>query len=195
MSKVRSFAEITPNLPFTECDFYDLYRTTFENTELGRMKTVLPLHEMLRNYGLTHESLQPKRGRKSYFTPEGKVALMFLKMHRRLFGVDVKKIGGDTSYAGTVNRDLCKKNGIQTSFVKREKSSKDKTKDVVRREFARVRATAMEGSFGTQKEHYSMRMIKARKKATELLYIFFGIHTANVVQLAGWLPDLQLAAG
>lgn len=118
-----------------------------------------------------------------------------IKMHRRLFGVDMKKIGGDTSYAGTVNRDLCKKNGIQTSFVKREKSSKDKTKDVVRREFARVRATAMEGSSSTQKEHYSMRMIKARKKATEILYIFFGIHTANVVQLAGWLPDLQLAAG
>ena len=31
----------------------------------------------------------------------------------RLFGVDAK-IGGDTGYAGTANRDLCKELGIQT---------------------------------------------------------------------------------
>ena len=43
----------------------------------------------------------------------------------------------------------------------------------------------MEGSFGTQKEHYAMRRIKARKKKTEILYIFFGIHTANAVHLGG----------
>ena len=38
----------------------------------------------------------------------------------------------------------------------------------------------MEGSFGTQKEHYDLRRVKARTKRTEILYIF-GIHTANVV--------------
>ena len=52
-------------------------------------------------------------------------------------------------------------------------------------ELARVRATAMEGSFGTQKEHYDLKRIKARTKNAEILYIFFGIHTANVVQLLG----------
>ena len=50
-------------------------------------------------------------------------------------------------------------------------------------ELARVRATRMEGSFGTQKEHYGLKRIKARTKLTEILYIFFGIHTANAVQL------------
>ena len=44
----------------------------------------------------------------------------------------------------------------------------------VRKELARVRATAMEGSFGTQKEHYDLRRVKARTKLTEILYIFFG---------------------
>ena len=29
-----------------------------------------------------------------------------------------------------------------------------------------------------------MRRIKARKKVTEILYIFFGIHTANAVHMA-----------
>ena len=51
-----------------------------------------------------------------------------VKMHKRLFGVDVKKIGGDTGYAGTANRDFCKENGIQTSFVKRGRPSQT-TKD------------------------------------------------------------------
>ena len=64
-------------------------------------------------------------------------------------------------------------------------------RDFVRAELARVRATTMEGSSGTQKEHYDLKRVRARKKATEILYIFFGIHTAIVVNLAG----RQLATG
>ena len=115
-----------------------------------------------------------------------------VKMHRRLFGVDVKRIGGDACYAGTDSRNFCKENGIQTSFVKRGRPSQGKKEqDYVRQELARVRATAMEGSFGTQKEHYAMRRIKARKRETEILYIFFGIHTANVVHLAERMERLE----
>ncbi len=115
-----------------------------------------------------------------------------IKMHKRLFKVDAKNIGGDTGYAGSANRNLCKELGIQTSFVKRGRPTTEKNdKDYVRQELARVRATAMEGSFGTQKEHYGMRRIKARKKKTEILYIFFGIHTANVVHLAERLAEQQ----
>ena len=458
MSKIQNFAEITPNLPFSEFNFYELYRETFEKSELGRMKKILPLHEMAESFGLVNKSMTPKRGRKSYFTPEGKVALMFLKMktqmsfpklmeelngnihyqlfcdilidpvhpltnykvlddiaselagklkiqelqnllaeawkpymknldtmftdatcyesemryptdqkllwecvekgydlmceaslqlgihrprtkfldvekanlayrkqrkhnkaqtrkitrrlldllgkilmemrkmerdhqdiklfterekqtidiitkvyrqqynhfqsgdaresipnrivsvskpyvrpivrgkeaknvefgakcnnilvdgisfieklsfnafnegtrlehcikmHKRLFGEDAKKVGGDAGYAGTANRDLCKELKIQTSFVKRGKPFKNASvKDFVRQELARVRATVMEGSFGTQKEHYSLRRIKARKKETEILYIFFGIHTANAVVLAERLMERQQA--
>ena len=54
-------------------------------------------------------------------------------------------------------------------------------------------ATMMEGSFGTQKEHYAMRRIKARLKMTEILYIFFGIHTANAVELSSRIAGLQPA--
>jgi hypothetical protein len=120
-----------------------------------------------------------------------------LKMHKRLFGVDAKKVGGDTGYAGTGNRNYCKENGIQTSFVKRGRpfGEDKKEKDKVRQELARVRATAMEGSFGTQKEHYDLKRVKARTKLTEILYIFFGIHTANVVQLADRIEQrAQLSA-
>ena len=458
MTKIRNLTEITPNLPFSEFDFYERFRETFETSELGRMKKLLPLQEMADSFGLVSKSMMPKRGRRSYFTPEGKVALMFLKMytqmsfpklmeqlngnvhyqmfcdiiidparpltnykllddiaaemagklkiqelqrlladawkpymknldtmftdatcyesemryptdqkllwecaektyglmcevsaklgirrprtkfldvekanlayrkqrkhtksqtrkitrrlldllgkilreirkigrehldaklftdkekqmlddvtkayrqqrkhfqsgdaresipnrivsvskpyvrpivrgkesknvefgakcnniqvdglsfierlsfnafnegarlphcislHKRLFGVDVKKIGGDTSYAGTNNRDLCKEKEIETSFVKRGRPSHEKKEqDFVRQELARVRATAMEGAFGTQKEHYGLRRVKARKKDTEILYIFFGIHTANVVLLTERLKEKQEA--
>jgi len=117
-----------------------------------------------------------------------------IKMHRRLFKVDAKKIGGDGGYAGAANRDLCKQLGIQTSFVRRGRPSAEKQeKDYVRGELARVRATAMEGSFGTQKEHYDMRRIRARTKKTEILYIFFGIHAANAVHLAERLKEQKQA--
>ena len=449
MAKVQNFSGITPNLPFTEYDFYDIYRRTFEKSELGRIKQKLPLYEMAENFGLTSKSMREKRGRRAYFTPEGKVALMFLKMytglscpklmeqlngnihyqlfcdmridplrpltnyklldevisemshklkiqqqqdilarawkpymkeldtmytdatcyesemryptdpkllwegiekayrimcglseklnvhrprtkyldvekanlayrkrrkrtkaqtrkitrrllnlvgkilkeirslerenaeaaeiltarqksdieiitrmyrqqkshfernepresvkdrivsiskpyvrpivrgkeiksvefgakcnnilvdglsfieklsfnafnegtrlphclkmHRRLFGVDAKKVGGDAGYAGSANRELCRKERIQTSFVKRGRPALVKKEDdIIRKELARVRATRMEGSFGTQKEHYGLKRNKARTRLTEILYIFFGIHTANVVQL------------
>ena len=117
-----------------------------------------------------------------------------IKRHKRLFKVDAKKIGGDTGYAGTANRNLCKEMGIQTSFVNRGRPDAEKQeKDYVRQELARVRDTAMEGSFGTQKEHYDMRRIKARKKKTEILYIFLGIHTANVVHLAERMDEQEQA--
>ena len=53
----------------------------------------------------------------------------------------------------------------------------------------------MEGSFGTQKEHYDLRRVKARTKLTEILYIFFGIHTANVMPLADRIEQRATAGG
>ena len=66
MSKVRNFAELAPNIGFSEFNFYDLYRSTFEKSELGRMKKLLPLHAMAENFGLVSKSLRPKLGRRSY---------------------------------------------------------------------------------------------------------------------------------
>ena len=51
---------------------------------MGRIQKLLQLHAMAENFGLVSKSIRPKLGRKSYFTPEGKVALMFLKMYTGL---------------------------------------------------------------------------------------------------------------
>lgn len=99
MTKVRKFAEITPNLPFSEFNFYELYRETFEKSELGRMKKLLPLREMAEIFGLVRKGMMPKRGRKSYFTPEGKVALMFLKMKTQMsFPKLMEELNGNIHY-------------------------------------------------------------------------------------------------
>ena len=84
MAKVQRLSELCQSLPFTEYDFYDLYQKTFEGTVLGMMKRVLPLREMADTFGLVNKRQVPKRGAKPYFSPEGKVALMFLKMYTRL---------------------------------------------------------------------------------------------------------------
>ena len=52
MAKVQHFSGISKRIPFEGFDFYDLFRVTFENSELGRMKRLLPLHEMAVNFGL-----------------------------------------------------------------------------------------------------------------------------------------------
>ena len=107
-----------------------------------------------------------------------------ISLAQKLTGVPVKKVGGDQGYSGNDNRTFCKDNHIETSFTQKGKTGTNEVKNATKRELARVRATAMEGSFGTQKEHYGLRKIAARIKSTEIMLIFFGIHTANVVNLA-----------
>ncbi|MDY4760263.1 MAG: transposase [Bacteroidaceae bacterium] len=336
MAKIRHLSEIQQEIAFTEFDFYQRYTKTFKTSELGRIKSHLPLREMAISFNLAEERpmhKRVKRGRKSFFTPEGKVALAFLKMYtglsapklmealngnihyqifcgirispenqltnyklidgillelsrklkvqeqqkvladawkpymknldtvytdascyeslmrfptdvkllwectvraykmvrgkenktvkfgakcnnilidgisfiekvsfnafnegtrlrhcislaQKLTGVPVKKVGGDQGYSGNDNRTFCKDNKIETSFTQKGRTGMDEVKNATKRELARVRATAMEGSFGTQKEHYGLRKIAARIKSTEIMLIFFGIHTANVVNLA-----------
>jgi hypothetical protein len=116
-----------------------------------------------------------------------------ITLHRRLFGVDAKYLAGDNSYSGNKNRELCREKHIETNFAQKgRKLPEDDERRQIRKELARVRATAMEGSFGTQKEHYSLRKVQAMTRKTEILYIFFGIHAANLVTLAGRLSEKQV---
>ena len=40
---------------FSEFDFYDVYMSTFEKSELGRMKKMLPLHAMAEDFGIVRK--------------------------------------------------------------------------------------------------------------------------------------------
>ena len=304
MAKVQNFSGITPNLPFTEYDFYDIYRRTFEKSELGRIKHKLPLYEMAENFGLTSKSMRVKRGRRPYFTPEGKVALMFLKIytglscpklmeqlngniHYQLFcdmridplhpltnykllddvmsemshklkirqqqeilarawkpsmkeletmytdstcyesemryPTDSKLLWEGTEKAYRIMCELSEKLNVHRprtkyldvakanlAYRKQRRRTKVQTRKITRRllnllgkilkEIRRIERehtgtsdmlTARQKSdieiitrmYRQQKEHYGLKRIKARTRLTEILYIFFGIHTAKVVQL------------
>lgn len=66
--------------------------------------------------------------------------------------------------------------------MRKGRAAKDEPlRKVLRSELSKERATRLEGSFGTQKQHYSLSRIKARNRKTEILWIFFGIHTANAI--------------
>ena len=101
---------------------------------------------------------------------------------QQLTGVRVKALAADSIYANNANRKFCTRYHISTSFKRKGRAAKDEPlRKILRSELGRERATRLEGSFGTQKQHYSLARIKARNRKTEMLWIFFGIHTANAV--------------
>ena len=105
-----------------------------------------------------------------------------IRMQQKLMNVRVKRVAADSIYANNANRKFCTKYGISTSFVRKGRAAQDEPlRKVLRSELSKERATRLEGSFGTQKQHYSLARIKARNKKTEILWIFFGIHTANAI--------------
>lgn len=62
---------------------------------------------------------------------------------------------------------------MQTSFVKRDRpfGEKNKEKDFVRKELARVRTTAIKSSFGTQKQHYELRRSRPGRSGLNPVYL------------------------
>lgn len=108
-----------------------------------------------------------------------------LLLHKELFNTTPLFFAGDAIYANNANRSFCKTAKVTTNFIPKGKRPKDDKADrVIRKGLNIARSTVLEGSFGTEKEHYSLRKIKARTKQNEILWILFGIHTANFSRLA-----------
>lgn len=104
--------------------------------------------------------------------------------HRQWFGA-VRQLGADGIYATNRNRTWCREQDIATSFKPKGRQGANKEqKKAMRITLSIVRATALEGSFGNEKNHYMLRKVKARTKETEVAWIFFGVHTANAVKIS-----------
>ncbi len=94
---------------------------------------------------------------------------------------------GDSIYATNKMRKYysSRPTPVYTSFLPKGRKAKDEVqRSKMRSMLARERSTRLEGSFGTEKEHYNLRKIKARTPHTEIVWILFGIHTANIARLA-----------
>jgi hypothetical protein len=114
---------------------------------------------------------------------EGNRLKSSIRLSRSLFG-KTTHISADRIYATNENRKYCTKNNIITNFIRKGRAGKhEEQRKLISKELNKERATRMEGSFGTEKEHYSLNKVKARTKENEALWIFFGVHTANAVRI------------
>ncbi|WGH76265.1 transposase [Tenacibaculum tangerinum] len=111
----------------------------------------------------------------------------FIQTVQKVQGLTRKKVkiaGADKIYATNKNRKYCSSKAIQTDFIPKGKKSKNhKEKQKLRAIISKERATRLEGSFGKDKEHYHLKKIKAKTKKNEILWIFFGIHTGNALEI------------
>jgi hypothetical protein len=105
-------------------------------------------------------------------------------MAQELTHTKVNVMGADAIYATNENRKFATENRIRTDFCRKGRPGKHEGH---RRKMASMitkeRASRLEGSFGKEKEHYHLKKVMARTKATEVLWIFFGIHTANALEI------------
>ena len=102
---------------------------------------------------------------------------------RKLMG-KCTHLAADQIYATNANRRYCSHNGITTSFVRKGRAGKlEHQRKQMQQILAKHRATRLEGRFGVEKNFYSLSRIKAKTASTEILWIFFGVHTANAVEI------------
>ena len=103
---------------------------------------------------------------------------------QRLMNTKIKVVGADGIYATNENRKYASKENIKTDFKRKGPKGKHQHHfDQLSQMITKERASALEGSFGTEKEHFLLNRIKARSELTEKLWIFFGIHTCNALKI------------
>jgi len=109
-----------------------------------------------------------------------------------LTGIKTRIAGADAIYATNKNRVFATSNQILTDFKPKGKQGKHhKEKKQARKIIQKERATRLEGSFGKEKEYYHLKKVKARTKKNEILWIFFGIHTANALEIGRRMTKKQ----
>ena len=103
---------------------------------------------------------------------------------QKLMGTKMQLVGADAIYATNKNRTFATSKNIRTDFKRKGRASKhEEHRKQLASLITKERASRLEGSFGKEKEHYHLKRIKARTQQTEILWIFFGIHTANALEV------------
>lgn len=126
---------------------------------------------------------------------EGKRMKQTLYKAQSLTHRKVKILGADAIYATNVNRKYLSSKNIRTDFkIKGRRGRHYEHKTQIAKMITKERASRLEGSFGTDKECFLLKKIKARTQKTEVLWIFFGIHTANALNIGNRIAKAQLKA-
>lgn len=126
---------------------------------------------------------------------EGTRLVKTIYMAQNLMSTSVNILGADGIYANNSNRKYVTQKNIKTDFKRKGRPSKHKKEfDILRQAITKERASALEGSFGTDKEHFLLNRIKARTEKTERLWIFFGIHTSNALKIGRRMAKISSKA-
>ncbi len=112
-----------------------------------------------------------------------------VKLHRQLIKKKCSQIAADAIYANNANRKFCSENNITTSFIQKGRKptlNPEKADQIskMRSLLGKERATVLEGSFGSEKERYNLKLIKAKREDTEFLWICFGVWTFSAIKIA-----------
>jgi transposase, IS5 family len=106
--------------------------------------------------------------------------------HKAMFG-KCSQASADRIYATNENRRFCARHNIFHNFDPKGPRPKDqkwaKEQRQLKESLNKDRATRLEGSFGNHKNHYGLSKVKARNEANERVWIYFGVFTANAVQV------------
>lgn len=115
---------------------------------------------------------------------EGKRFQSSVMLSQELTHTRLKIMGADAIYATNANRKFATARSIRTDFCRKGRAGKHEGQRLqLAKLITKERASRLEGSFGKEKEHYHLKKIKARTEKTEILWIFFGIHTANALEI------------
>jgi hypothetical protein len=105
--------------------------------------------------------------------------------HEILFHAKCTHYAADNIYPTNENRRFLTGRNVYTNFVQKGRFVKEEEKQLkqIRSMLGRQRATVLEGSFGNEKKHYTLNKIKARLQATEKLWVYFSVMTANASKI------------
>lgn len=105
--------------------------------------------------------------------------------NERLFG-KCSHYAADNIYPTNENRKFIRGKNIYTNFAQKGKVCAHEAEQLrsLRIQLGKQRATVLEGSFGNEKNHYTLNKIKAKLESTERIWVFFGVMTANAVKIS-----------
>lgn len=102
---------------------------------------------------------------------------------QQLFG-KIYRLGADAIYATNANRSYCSTEKLSTDFKRKGRAGKnEQQRKVLAKAIRKQRVTRLEGSFGNEKNRHYLAKVKAKTALNEQLWIYFGIHTANGLEI------------
>lgn len=152
-------------------------RPIVRGKETKRVEFGMKAH-LLQTDGITYFDCMDFRA----FNESTRLKISVLK-HKTLFGA-CHQLGADNIYPTNANRRYLTEKQIFTCFPKKGPKKDNKQEAKLRSLISTARATGMEGSFGTQKVSYNLEKVKAKTQKNEMVWVFFGVMTANAVAMS-----------